>query len=429
MTSPHRWLAPLGAAVLMLAGCSSSEPLEPEKVEPPGELVASEKARISEPGVAPQDFTALVSSNTDFGVDVYRKIARPGENLFFSPFSITQAFAMLYPGARGSTEAQMAQTLRFTLSQERLHPALNALDLALNAHAGVTRGDEGTAPTFRLVNSSWGQKGMEFEPAYLDVLATHYGAGVRVVDFANEADSVRERINAWVEDQTADRIENLLPEGTVTRESRLVLTNALYFKGAWRAPFLKQNTASTPFQTLGGGTRSVEMMRISAGFEMVEGAGFDAVALPYVGRAFRMVVIVPHAGRFADIESRLSAEFLDGIRAGMQPRYVDLGFPKFEVKQEFPLVEPLRALGMVDVFSDKADLSGVSRQVALKVTAAQHQAFVAVDEEGTEAAAATGVVTGPVSIPPQFVVDRPFLFLIEDVETKSVLFLGRVVNP
>jgi serpin B len=171
------------------------------------------------------------------------------------------------------------------------------------------------------------------------------------------------------------------------------------------------------------------MMHVSAGLPSMKGAGFDAVALPYVGRAFRMLVIVPEDGRFAEIESRLSAQFLDGIRAALQSRYIDLGFPRFEVKQEVPLIESLSALGMEDLFTDRADLSGVTRQQALKVTAAQHQAFVSVDEEGTEAAAATAVVAGPVSLPEPFVVDRPFLFLIEDVETRSVLFLGRILKP
>lgn len=164
-------------------------------------------------------------------------------------------------------------------------------------------------------------------------------------------------------------------------------------------------------------------------FPRMRGDGFDAVALSYVGRAFRMLVIVPHEGRFAELEARLSADFLDGVRVGLKDSYTDLGFPRFEVKQEFPLVEPLRALGMVEAFSDGADFSGLTRQTALKLTHAQHQAFVSVNEQGTEAAAATAVVAGPVSLPEPFVVDRPFLFLIEDVETKGVLFLGRVVSP
>jgi serpin B len=433
MTSLHRWLASPVAAVLVLAGCASSPPPDlqdpPEEVAAPGELITSDKPRVTAPSVPGSDFAALVAGNTDLGASLYRRLAKPGENLFFSPLSISQGFAMVYAGARGNTEAQMAQALHFSLPQARLHPAMNALDAALQSHAGVTGGDQGTAPTFRAVNAAWGQRGLTFEPAFLDVLAQHYGSGMRAVDFSAEPDTLRQRINTWVEGQTAGRIEDLLPEGTVKSDTRLVLTNALYFKGAWRAPFDPAATQAAPFRTLEGGTRQVQMMRGSVMVPLMKGDGFDAVALPYVGRAFRMLAIVPHEGRFAEVESRLSAGFLDGVRAGLKDSYVGLRFPRFEVKQEFPLAEPLRALGMVDAFSDRADFSGLTRQEALMLQFAQHQAFVSVDEQGTEAAAATGIGAGPVSLPEPFVVDRPFLFLIEDVETKGVLFLGRVVSP
>ncbi len=434
MTSLRRWLASPVAA-LVLAGCASSPPPEPqeppnvEEVGAPGELVASQKTRVTAPAVPPADLAALVAGNTDFGASVYAKLAKPGENLFFSPLSITQGFAMAYAGARGTTEAQMAQALRFSLPPERLHPAMNALDLALRSHAGVAGEDPGTPPTFRVVNAAWGQKGLAFEPAFLDVLAQHHGSGMRVVDFAAQPAALREGINEWVEGQTAGRIEDLLPEDAVTRDTRLVLTNALYFKGAWRSPFDANATQDAPFRTLEGGTRQVRMMRRSDVFPRMAGEGFDAVALPYVGRAFRMLVIIPHEGRFAEVEARLSAGFLDGVRAGLKSSFISLGFPRFEVKQAFPLPEPLKALGMVDAFSDRADFSGMTGQQGLKLTHAQHQGFVSVDEQGTEAAAATAISAGPTSMPEAFVVDRPFLFLIEDVETKGVLFLGRILKP
>ncbi|EPX64355.1 hypothetical protein D187_005489 [Cystobacter fuscus DSM 2262] len=419
MTSLRRWLIPSLIATLGLAGCSSDEP--------PGERIASDKTRVTKPDVPAEDFAALVTGNTDFAASMYRRISKPGENLLFSPFSVSQALAMVYAGARGNTESQMAQALHFTLPQERLHPAVNALDLALHAHAKAKVEGGGSPPTLRVVNAAWGQRGFAFEPPFLDVLAQHYGTGMYAVDFQTRSTSIREDINTWVEEQTAGRIEDLLPADLVRPDTRLLLANALYFKGAWQQPF--HATGEDSFHTLEGGTRQVQMMSTSITVPFLDSEGFEAVALPYAGKAFRMLVIVPEQGRFAQVESRLSADFLEGVRAGLSDRHLALGFPRFEVKQEFPLDESLEALGMVDAFTEGADLSGISQQAALMISGVQHEAFISVSEWGTEAAAATAVGAVVVSAPPPFVVDRPFLFLIEDVETKSVLFLGRVVNP
>ncbi|OJH41471.1 serpin family protein [Cystobacter ferrugineus] len=420
MPSLRRWLISSLLATLGLAGCSSDAP--------PGERIASDKARVTKPNVPAEDFAALVSGNTDFAASLYRQVSKPGENVLFSPHSINQAFAMVYAGARGDTESQMAQALHFTLPRERLHPAVNALDLSLQARTEA-KVEGGAPPTLRVVNAAWGQKGLAFESPFLDVLAQHYGTGMYAVDFTRKFESIREDINTWVEKQTMGRIQDLLQEGTVSRDTRLLLANALYFKGAWQEPFDETGTREAPFHTLEGGTRQVQMMSATISVPLLEGAELDALALPYKGEAFRMLVLVPHEGRFAEVESRLSAEFLDGVRAGLRSSRVALGFPKFEVKQSFPLDESLKALGMVDAFTPLADLSGVSRQEALFISAAQHQAFIAVDEQGTEAAAATAIVGSVTSMPEPYVVDRPFLFLIEDVETRSVLFLGRIVNP
>ncbi|WNG22816.1 serpin family protein [Cystobacter fuscus] len=421
MTALRRWLIPSLIAALGLAGCSSNEP--------PGERIASDKARVTKPDVPAEDFAALVSGNTDFAASMYRKISKPGENLLFSPFSVSHALAMVYAGARGNTGLEMARALHFTLPQDRLHPAVNALDLALHAHAKAKVEGGGSPPTLRVVNAAWGQKGFAFEPPFLDVLALYYGTGMYAVDFQTKSTSIREDINTWIEEQTAGRIEDLLPADLVRPDTRLLLANALYFKGAWHEPFFESGTHEAPFHTLEGGTRQVQMMSASISVPFFDGEDFEAVALPYVGKAFRMLVIVPVQGRFAQVESRLSADFLESVRAGLRDSHLALGFPRFEVKQEFPLDESLEALGMVEAFTGSADLSGMSEQAALSLSGVQHEAFISVNEWGTEAAAATAVGAVVVSAPPPYVVDRPFLFLIEDVETKSVLFLGRVVNP
>ncbi|WP_164014652.1 serpin family protein [Pyxidicoccus trucidator] len=417
-------------AVLGLVACRSDARKPRERGVPaPGELVASDKERVAAPVVSDADFASLIQGNTDFGVAMYRQVEKPGENVVLSPLSLTRAFSMVYAGARGDTASQMAQALGFALPPERLHPALNRLDLALQAQAGQAHGDTGTAPTFRAVNALWSQKGYSLETPYLDVLAEHHGAGLRALDIAADPDGVRRSINAWVSGETGGRIQDLIPEGEVRADTRLVLANALYFKGAWRAPFMPQMTRPETFHGLGGATATVPMMSTSWVFPVAAGDGYDAVALPYVGRAFRMLIVVPDANRFQEVEQRLSATFLDTVRANLRDAHVMLHLPRFEVKQSLPIVDALRARGMVDAFNAQADLSGITRQERLMLTGAQHQTFVAVDEGGTEAAAATAIEGVPVSLPPEFRVDRPFFFVIEEVATKSVLFLGRIVKP
>lgn len=424
----RHWLSPVLVALLVMTGCSQGIEY-PSTTEAPGELIASDLQRTTTPGATAGELTSVAAGNTDFSAALYRHLARTEDNLFFSPLSITQAFAMVYVGARSTTEAQMQQALRFPLSQERLHPAMNALDLALHSRAASVPAGQGDPPELHVVNATWGQKGLAFEPAFLDVLAQQYGAGVRAVDFMSDPDDIRARINAWVAGQTNDRIKDLLPDGAVDGDSRLVLTNALYFKGSWATPFRPDLTQSAPFFRLGGGTEQVQMMHGDIVVPHMRGDGFEALALNYVGQAFRMLLIVPDNGRLTEVESRLSAEFLDGIRGALVSQHVDLGMPKFQTETAFSLVKPLQEFGMVNAFSSAADFSGITQQERLVLTSAWHKAFVAVDEKGTEAAAATAVVGGVVSIPPPLIVDRPFLFLIEDVETKTVLFLGRIVKP
>ncbi len=423
-----RWLPSVLGTLLVMTGCNDS-PRYPNTIEAPGELIASGIQRTTTPGATAEELASVAATNTDFSAALYRELSRTEENLFFSPFSISQGFAMVYAGARSNTEAQMQQALRFTLSQERLHPAMNALDLALHSRAASAPEDQGDTPELHVVNSTWGQKGYAFEQPFLDVLAQQYGAGLRAVDFAYDPDDVRARINAWVAGQTNDRIQDLLPEGSVEGDSRLVLTNAVYFKGSWASPFSPGLTRSEPFFLRGGGTKQVQMMHSHTVVPYMRGDGFEALAIKYVGQAFRMLLIVPDEGRLAEVESQLSAEFLDGIRAELANKHVTLGLPKFQTETAFSLAEPLQKFGMVDAFSNAANFSGITQQERLMITSAFHKAFVAVDEKGTEAAAATGIVAGPVTIPPELTVNRPFLFLIEDVETKTVLFLGRIVKP
>lgn len=417
------------AALLGTAGCDSdSQTPQPRTTPPPGELLSSNKERARSPQVSDADRAALVADNTDFGVAVYRQVTQPGENAVFSPLSITQAFGMLYAGAKGDTAAQMAQALKFTLPPERLHPAFNGLSLSLQGQAGQTHGDKGTAPTFRTMNALFSQKGYAVEPAYLDLLAEHHGTGMYSLDISADPEGARRAINNWVAKETEDRIPSLIPEGEVRGDTRLVLANALYFKGSWRRPFMPEATRAQDFHGLTGAASSVQTMSTTGTFPTMQGEGYRALALPYVGNAFRMFIIVPDAGQFAAVEGRLSAAFLGSVRSQLREQHLYVTLPRFEVRQAFSLVEPLRNLGMTNVFTPGADLSGISTKEKLAVTGSQHQAFLAVDEKGSEAAAATGIEMGPVSMPPMFEVNRPFLFVIEEANTQSVLFLGRIVK-
>jgi serpin B len=392
----------------------------------PGEFISAGKERVANPDVPTSDLEIVAAGNTDFGAALYRELREPGKNLFFSPYSVSQALAMVYAGARGETERQMGQGLRFSLPQDRLHPAMNALYQALLAPSGDT--GQATPPQFHGVNATWGQKGLAFQPGFLDVLALHYGTGMHVVDFSADPSGVREDINTWVSEQTEERIQELLPSTAVTPQTRLVLVNALHFKAAWASPFQEKGTQSAPFHTLDGATRQVPMMRGGWAWHM-KGEGFEALALDYVGRNFRMLIVLPDSGRFEEIESRLSADFLGGIRGALTGRKEDVHLPRFEVETPASLIPKLRELGIRDLFEEHADLSGISSAESLLISSVEHKAFVSVNEKGTEAAAATAVVAGPPSMPVPFFVDRPFLFLIEHVPTRNVLFLGRYMSP
>lgn len=427
MVSPYRGVKGGPATGWLLSLCLFTSACERDAGEPrsPGGLVSSDKERVAKPRTTPSDVESVVAGNVDFGAALYRELREPGKNLFFSPHSVSQAMAMVYAGARGGSEAELARGFHF-LPQDRFHPAVNALNQALS----VPPRDTGAATPARFlgVNSVWGQAGFSFEPAFLDVLAQHYGSGMHVVDFASSASQVRQDINAWVASRTQEHIKDLLPPDAVSAATRLILVNALHFEGAWSTPFSPLGTRAAAFHTLEGGTASVQLMR-GGGGQYMKGSGFEALALDYVGRDFRMLLLVPEAGRFDALEARLSADLLAEVRGALSPRDMDVNLPRFQLETTASLIPKLKALGIEQVFDGRSDLSGVTRSESLVISSIEHKAFVSVDEKGTVAAAATAVVAGPPSVPEPFLVDRPFLFLIEHVETGSVLFLGRYVKP
>jgi serpin B len=407
-------------ALLSLAGCAPSDGGPT--------LAQSGKERVTSPNVAASDLAELVNGNTMFAFDLYRFLRKEKDgNLFYSPYSISLALAMTYAGARGETERQMANTLHFTLPQDRLHPAFNSLDLDL-----ASRGKGGRGFQLNIVNAIWGQQGYKFLPTFLDVLAENYGAGLRLLDFASDPEASRVTINDWVSDQTNGRIKDLIPQGIIDALTRLVLTNAIYFKAAWAEPFDVEQTRDGPFYLLDGGQVTVPMMSHVASFGYAEGEGYQAVELPYDGRELAMVIFLPAAGKFEEFENSLDVGKARAIVESLSYKEVALTMPRFKVESGFSLAKVLSAMGMPAAFSRGADFSGMDGTLRLYIREVMHKAFVSVDEEGTEAAAATAVIMkekGLPSMPVKITVNRPFIFLIRDIKTGTILFVGRVVNP
>jgi serpin B len=397
-----------------------------------GQTVASNKPRASAPQATDQEIATLVSGNSAFALDLYRRIKEREGNLFYSPYSVSLALAMTYAGARGETAHQMAEALHFELPPEELHPAFNALDLELAQRGEGAQGKDGEPFRLHIVNAIWGQRDYGFQEEFLDVLAENYGAGLRTLDFAGDPEEARATINDWVAEQTEERIEDLLPPGSIGALTRLVLTNAIYFNAAWKHPFEPERTADGPFYRLDGSEVQVPMMHQTEFLGYTEEEGVQVVELPYDGQEFSMVILLPERGTFGAFEDALTAERVDTIVEDLAYRQIKLSMPKFEFDFDLSLVQALQELGMENAFGAEADFSGMTGSPELFISEVVHKAFVSVDEEGTEAAAATAVVIAETAMPEEPLavdVDRPFIFLIRDIETGTILFAGRIVDP
>ncbi len=392
--------------------------------------IKSDLPREIHPTLSAGELEELVEGNTQFACDFYNRIRNDKDNIFISPHSISVALAMAYAGARGNTQQQMAHTLHFTLDQERLHNAFNALDLELAKRPQAVEKD---GFKLNICNAAWGQKGFPFLQDYLDVLALNYGSGLMLLDFIADPEKCRLTINDWVSEQTEKRIEDLLPAGTITPATTLVLTNAIYFKAGWLYPFNKDYTCDAPFYTLDGQEVTVPLMFTIEEFGYAgEKDYYQAVELLYKGKEVSMVILLPAAGRFEDFEAALNADFLGQIIGKLSAREVQLKMPRFSFEWKDSLSDYLKALGMTDAFEPgSADFSGIDGALDLFISHVIHRSFVAVDEAGTEAAAATAVVIDYTSAPDtiSMVIDRPFIFLVRDRVTGAVLFLGRVLHP
>jgi serpin B len=447
-------LIALSLVLLLVAGCVSAPAapsptpgspgspgptLPPEAIAGVGELRGT-ASRLPEGSASDAELAALVAADTDFALRLYRQLlADEDGNVFISPYSISTALSMAYAGAEGATASQIGQALGIDLESDAWHAARNRLELTMLAGAVATLPPDWTGERLTLdpTNTIFGQAGFPFHDEYLDRLAAYYGAAMQTVDFTADPELARGAINRWVAARTRDRIEELLAQGTIDELTTAVLVNAIYFKGSWLTPFDEQATAARPFHMLDGSARDVPTMHAMLATGYATGDGWQAVRLPYLGAS--MLVIVPEAGRFGDIEGRLDAAFLADLTSRLSQHQVTLSLPKWESESSLTLPDALRAMGMIDAFdADRADFNGMAplREIGeqLYISDVIHQANVTVDEKGTEAAAATAVVFertsgGPELPRVELAVDRPFLYLIRDDATGEMLFMGRLLAP
>jgi serine protease inhibitor len=380
---------------------------------------------------SPEDKTTVARDSNQFALDLFGRLEKQG-NLFFSPASISTALAMTYAGARGQTAEQMAKVLHFQLDPKRLHPAFAALLWEMQGQG------KPSGCRLSIANALWGHKDTHFLPEFLQETNDNYGAALQQVDFA-KAEDARRTINGWIAQHTADKIKDLLEPGDVTPATRLVLTNAIYFKGDWLRPFKGEDTHNQPFHVTKTKDESVSMMHQTGQFLHFtdEEKTFQLLEMPYKDSELSMALLLPaQVDGLAQLEKKLDAELLAKWLEKAEPTKVQLTLPKFTMRSRLPLADRLKAMGMTAAFRpEEADLTGMTHdKPPLYLSAVIHEAWVDVNEKGTEAAAATAVIARAASAAVQeklivFRADHPFLFLIRDTRSGSILFLGRVSNP
>lgn len=399
-------------------------------VQPVSRLASATEPQQKAEGVK---MSEIVGGDSRFATDLYARLKeKTSGNLFFSPYSVSAALAMTYAGAAGETQKQMAEVLHFTVTESELHKAMARLRSSLLA-------DTKKGYQLRVANRLWGRKGYEFLPEFLQTTRRYYGAEMGIVDFAENTEAARQEINGWVEKQTEEKIKDLLGPGVLDPRTRLVLTNAIYFKGDWQKKFNKKTTKEAPFHLSADKEVMVPMMRQTEQFGYLAVGDLQVLEMPYANGELSMVVLLPkEIGGLPQLEKKVTQANLQEWTKGLRRQKVIVYVPRFKMTSQFGLKDTLQAMGMKLAFDDeKADFSRMSRKEGLYISAVIHKAFVDVNEEGTEAAVATGVVMkmkkGPArprsEETPVFRADHPFVFLIRDNRTGSIVFMGRVVNP
>jgi len=458
MKTTKSFLTEIAILAVLLAACRSAAPVAPTQtateffdplnpptatptetlvpITPSAKIAQANVARDTHPSVPTEDLQALVQGNNAFAFDMYQSMREEDGNMVFSPYSISLALAMAYAGARGETEAQMADVLHFDLPQEKLHPAFNKLSLELDEVNDSAGTEETQEVQLEVTNSLWAQDSYSFRQEYLDTIALNYGTGIRLVDFINNYNPLLLEINSWVREQTKGKINGLLPEGALDDQTRMVLVNAVYFKADWLYNFIEHHdTWNEPFYLLDGTIVETPLMkRIMWGVSYAKGTGWQAIELPYYGFTTSMIIIVPDKENFTSFEDGFDVSVYNNILRFMKSRDVYLGLPKFKFGKNLSLVSQLSKMGITDAFEiGNADFSGMAETDELGIGNILHETHISVDEEGTEAVAATSVLMREVSGEPdldiELIIDRPFIFVIRDTVNGQILFIGRVLNP
>lgn len=406
------------------------------------EALPEGKDCMSMEDAAPTDaeYKNFIKAVNGFSFGLYKELLKNAgnNNLFYSPYSIASALSMTYSGARGQTEKEMEYVLGLS-GKEAAHKANALLIRNLDKISeGLPpcpdcQGHSATPFALHVSNAIWSQKDYKFFPSFLDTLNNYYSASVGQLDFASEPEKSRLVINEWVEQNTNRKIRDLLPPGSIDRMTSLVLTNAVYFNAAWLRPFEKSLTRDAPFILKDGTVKNVPMMTATDHFSYFRGEGFGAVELFYTGADTSMLILVPDSGRFDEFEAALDLDQLGQISNNMYSARIKLVLPLFSFESAFSLADSLAGMGMATAFSDRADFSGMDGSKNLYISNVLHKAFVKVDEEGTEAAAATAVLVSRMSIimeeALELVIDRPFLFFIREKANNAILFAGRIMDP
>jgi serpin B len=422
---------------MLMTGCDQNTGIEPTNSDPDPEkttltrnLLKSNQIRSSA-STPVADIKAVTDANNTFGWALFNKVKDENTNLFFSPYSISTALAMVWVGAQGETKTEMAKALNFTLDSMRFHAAMNSIDLDLSQRGQRSAGREGQGFSLKIANTLWGENSETFLTSFLDPLAIYYNAGMRLCDFENNPELVRLEINDTVKNQTNGKIEELIPPKEIDVTTRLVITNTVYFDAAWADTFESGNTQKRYFYKANGDSIETLFMGRTGTYNYSEDNNFKAIELPYSGGQISMVVLSPKSPYSIFTENAINNQNVKSLLEGLSPKRVFVNLPKFSFSYgTVSLRQPLIDLGMRLAFSGMADFSGINGKRSLAISNVFHQAYIAVDEKGTTAAAATAVILRETAIPFDLLInlDHPFIFLIRDIPTNQILFIGYLAN-
>jgi serpin B len=405
--------------VVLLSGCTevlpSKEPDSTPTPVPPGVM-------LDENGWTSQGVQQIVNANNRFALQLYSRLKELPEqdNVFFSPYSISIALAMTYEGARGDTAKAMQSVLHLPDDANLRRPNIARIINEIN------RPDKNYV--LHTANALWPRIDFKLLEEYQDTVERYYGGDITPLDYVRNPSEAASTINNWVKEKTNGKIKELIKAGSISSDTVLILTNAVYFKGSWLVPFDSKNTQQADFTTHKGEVVKVPMMKQEGEFNYAKTAEVQLLEMLYDGNELSMLVILPVDNNLEKIEAMLSVEKLNEWRGMLAKRRVLVYMPKFKLKTTYSLEKTLSDMGMQNAFTQRADFSGINGEGSIYINSVLHKAFVEVNEEGTEAAAATGIGV-VVSVPPTFKADHPFIFIIQQRDTGNILFMGRVVDP